>query len=71
MSNSAFFDESVNDPGESPVAWGCEAIGKIINRSPRQTHHLLAKNQIQCAKKVGGRWVAGKAALLREFGAAV
>jgi hypothetical protein len=68
MSNSAFFDESVNDDRASPVCWGCEAIGRVIGRSARQTHHLLEKNQIQCARKVGGRWMAGRAALLREFG---
>jgi hypothetical protein len=54
---------------EPPVVWGCDAIGRIINRSRRQTFHLLANGKIKCAKRVGNRWVAGRAALLREFGA--
>jgi hypothetical protein len=69
MSSNAFLDDSVNEEKVSPVVWGCDAIGKVIGRSPRQTHHLITKNQIQSVKKVGGRWVAGRAALLREFGA--
>jgi hypothetical protein len=52
----------------TPVVWGAEQIGRVIGRSPRQTHHLLANDQIKSAKKIGGRWVAGRAALLREFG---
>jgi hypothetical protein len=53
----------------SEFLWGAGAIGEIIGRNPRQTHHLLTTGQIQSAKKVGGRWVAPRAALLREFGA--
>ena len=71
METNALLDDSVNESktSESPVCWGCDAIGKVINRTPRQALHLLYTNQIRCARKVGGRWVAGRAALLREFAA--
>jgi hypothetical protein len=72
MLDKAVLDDSVNvevRASESPVVWGCDEIGRVIGRNPRQTFHLLATNQIACAKKIGGRWVASRAALLREFGA--
>jgi hypothetical protein len=71
MLNTAVSDDSVNESktSESPVCWGAEAIGKAIGRSTRQTNHLLATGQIQSAKKIGGKWIAGRAALLSEFGA--
>jgi hypothetical protein len=50
------------------LVWGAEAIGLVINRTERQTHHLLSTGAIKCARKVGGRYVAGRSALLREFG---
>jgi hypothetical protein len=63
---------NVNKVGEvaldKPV-WGAAAIGQIINRNPRQTHHLLASGNIKSARRIGGRWVANSAALRREFGA--
>ena len=55
-----------NSPGD--FVWGAEEIGVIIGRNPCQSHHLLINGQIKCARKVGGRWVASRSALLREFG---
>jgi hypothetical protein len=49
--------------------WGAAAIGEEINRTERQTHHLLATGQIKSAVKKGGRWTATPSALRREFGA--
>jgi hypothetical protein len=53
----------------SDLLWGVAAIGKAINRNPRQAFHLLSTGAITCAKKKGGHWVASRAALLRELGA--
>jgi hypothetical protein len=53
---------------DEPV-WGADQIGKIINRNPRQTHHLLTTGAIRSAQKKGGRWCAIPSALRREFGA--
>jgi hypothetical protein len=53
---------------DKPV-WGAAAIGEEINRTERQTHHLLATGQIKSAVKKGGRWTATPSALRREFGA--
>ena len=53
---------------ESTVCWGAEEIGKTINRTERQTFHLLKLGQIKSARKVGGKWTAGRAALHAEFG---
>ena len=33
---------------DKPV-WGVVEIGKIINRNPRQTHHLLTRGEIKSA----------------------
>jgi hypothetical protein len=53
---------------DRPV-WGAAEIGRIINRNPRQTHHLLTKGHIKAAKRIGGRWCASPTALLKEFSA--
>jgi len=50
-----------------PLAWGVEEIGKVIGRTARQTHHLLTKGQIKSARKIGGKWVANRQALIREL----
>jgi len=56
-------------PHESPdVIWGAEAIGKEINRTPRQTWHLLEKGHLP-ARKIGGLWAASRTALRRTFSA--
>ena len=57
--------------GESPSSeflWGADEIGAAIGRNGRQAFHLLSNGDIKCARKVRGRWVANRAALLREFG---
>jgi hypothetical protein len=50
-----------------PLVWGVEEIGKVIGRTARQTHHILARGQIKSARKVGGKWVANRDALIREL----
>jgi hypothetical protein len=55
------------DFNSHPLAWGVEQIGKVIGRTPRQTFHILSRGQLKSAKKVGGRWVANRNALLREL----
>ncbi len=54
----------------SDFIWGADEIGAVIGRNGRQVHHLLSHGEIKCARKVGGRWVVNRSALLREFGAA-
>ena len=49
------------------LAWGVDEIAKVIGRSARQTHHILTCGQIKSARKVGGKWVANREALLREL----
>ena len=50
-----------------PLAWGVDEIGKVIGRTARQTHHILRRGQIKSARKIGGKWVANRDALLREL----
>ena len=72
MRNNHDSNRSVNgqpDDLNSAFCWGAEAIGAVIGRNPRQTHHLLTRGEIKSAKKVGGRWVVSRAVLLRELGA--
>jgi hypothetical protein len=66
-------ENRLNDLDESPKyldrpVWGATAIGREINRTERQVHHLLAKGLIKSARRIGGRWCASPAALRREFG---
>ena len=51
-------------------AWGTDEIANIIERTPRQTYHMLSKGEIKSAQKKGGKWVAHRTALRSEFGAA-
>ncbi|MBT1155756.1 DNA-binding protein [Aminobacter anthyllidis] len=48
------------------LVWGATAIAELIGRSARATFHMLEKGELP-AKKVGGRWVAERGALLRFF----
>ena len=65
--------ESGPDKGNIEIGydfvWNAAEIGAVIGRNARRTHHLLTRGEIKCARKVGGRWVASRSALLREFGA--
>jgi hypothetical protein len=60
-------NENHQDALDKPV-WGAAEIGRVINRNPRQTNHLLASGAIKCAKKMGNQWVALPSALRAEFG---
>jgi hypothetical protein len=58
-------DESTDE--NLDVLWGAEAIARVINRTRRQTHHLLNRGAIDAAKKIGGRWCAERNELRRQF----
>jgi hypothetical protein len=45
------------------LVWGCAAIGRVINRTGRQTYHMLERGLLP-AKKIGARWVASRRKLL-------
>jgi len=49
------------------ILWGAAAIARFINRTRRQTHHLLHQGAIDAAKKIGGRWCADCGGLRRQF----
>jgi hypothetical protein len=49
------------------IVWGAEAIGRVINQTPRQTHYMLSRGLIKAAKQCGGRWYADKAGLRAQF----
>jgi hypothetical protein len=71
MSDNAESSRLVNSPAEiapSDFLWGADEIGRAIGRNGRQAFHLLNRGEIKSAKKVGGRWVVSRAALLRELG---
>jgi hypothetical protein len=60
----------VKEKSETPseFLWGADEIGAAIGRNGRQAFHLLSSGDIKSARKVRGRWVASRTALLREFG---
>ena len=51
---------------EHDLVWGVSGIAKEINRSPRQTFHLLENGRIP-ARKIGARWCATRSALRQFF----
>jgi hypothetical protein len=61
---------SVNGHSENQheFLWGVAAIAETIDRTPRQTFHMLSTGAIECAMKKGGRWVVLRRKLLEEFG---
>lgn len=44
------------------LIWGCKAIAQEINRTERQTYHMLEKGVLP-ADKVGKIWVARRSRL--------
>lgn len=48
------------------LVWGAAAIGQVINRTPKQTFHLLENDQLP-ARKAGGTWVASRRLLREHF----
>jgi hypothetical protein len=51
------------DKDKERLVWGAEGIGKAIDRSERQTFHLLKKGRLP-AWKVGTTWAAKLSHLL-------
>ena len=52
MHNKDDSNRSVNDQVDNlnrGFCWGAEAIGAVIGRNPRQTHHLLTRDEIKSA----------------------
>jgi hypothetical protein len=55
------------DDDELGIVWGAEAIGRVINQTPRQTHYMLSRGLINAARQCGGKWYADKAGLRAQF----
>ena len=47
---------------DEALIWGAAAIGEAINRTSRQTWHLLSIGALP-AWKIGGQWVTTRKAL--------
>ena len=58
-----------NNTVTSDLIWGTADIGRVINRNPRQVFHLISTGALKSVQKKGGRYVASRSALLKEFGA--
>jgi len=69
MTDCAQSAEEINS-AESSFVWGAADIGRVIGRNTRQTNYLLERGALKAARKVGGRWVADRTALIRELTAA-
>ncbi|MDG4889275.1 hypothetical protein [Mesorhizobium sp. WSM4887] len=54
--------ETISD-FDAPI-WGIENFAKIINRSERQTYHLVATGKLPGVNKVGDRYVSTRRKLL-------
>lgn len=55
-----------DDENGLDLLWGCAAIAKAINRTERQTFHLLSCGRVP-ARKIGGAWVSSRSELARAF----
>ena len=55
---------------EDRLIWGVPAIAEVIDRTPRQTWHLLNSGLLP-AKKVGAKWVATRGGLRQSFAGAI
>ena len=42
---------------DGPIYWGAAAIAARLGRTRRQTYHLLAKQRLKGAIKLGATWV--------------
>jgi hypothetical protein len=42
-------------------------IGRVLGLSPRQAHHLASTGALKSIKKIGGRYWASRAKLIREI----
>jgi len=71
MSNNHESGPLVNGDSADPdkPVWGAAAIGRIIGKNTRSTHHLLSRGLIKSARQVGHQWTAIPSVLRREFGA--
>jgi hypothetical protein len=49
------------------LLWTAKEIGEEINRTAPQTHYMLERGLIRCARQVGKRWVVSRQDLRREF----
>jgi hypothetical protein len=68
MRNNHDSNRSVNGQHEdlnSAFCWGAEAIGAVIGRNPRQTHHLLTRGEIKSATFAPSRSPTGVKAVYR------
>jgi hypothetical protein len=71
-------EPGINPVSESPTAlsaathsgddlvWGVAAIAAVVNRTRRQTFHMLETSKLPAAK-IGGRWCASRSGLRRFF----
>jgi hypothetical protein len=51
------------EPLDEPI-WGVENFAKVINRTERQTYHLVATGKLSGVNKVGDRYVSTRRKLL-------
>jgi hypothetical protein len=56
-----------DDNKKDKLLWGAGPIGQEIDRTERQTFHMLKSGAIKSAVKKGGRWAAFRSELRREF----
>jgi hypothetical protein len=61
---------SEDDRDAERLLWGVPEIAEAIDRTPRQTWHLLNSGLLP-AKKVGAKWVATKGGLRQFFAKAM
>lgn len=67
VSNSQSIDSTELPENQTlDLVWGAAAIGAVINRTPKQTFHLLESKQLP-ARKSGGKWVASRRLLREHF----
>jgi hypothetical protein len=60
---------SDHDSLNGDLIWGAQSIAKEIERTERQTYHLLETGRLP-AEKVAGRWCSARSRLRKFFNVA-
>ena len=51
---------------DDDVVWGAEAVGRVINRNPRQTYHLLQTGALPAERSASSGWRRGSSCAQRS-----
>ena len=66
LAETPVVQENKSEPQNLDLIWGAKNIATAINRTERETFHLLKKKKLP-AKKIEGRWISSLEKLRQYF----